>query len=94
MSKFRMVWSKHAVLQKISISKINGKDDADFVFLQQRCNSLQICTEGQSVNATFYVQVLDHFCKRIAHVRPEMWRDRKSFLLHDNARLHTVAIVQ
>ncbi len=28
--------------------------------------------EGQTVNATFYVQVLDHLCKRIAHVRPEM----------------------
>ncbi len=25
--------------------------------------------EGQ-----FYIQVLDHLCKCIAHVRPEMWR--------------------
>ncbi len=28
--------------------------------------------EGQTVNVTFYIQVLDHLCKHIAHVRPEM----------------------
>ncbi len=43
--------------------------------------------EGQTVNATFYIQVLDCLCNHIACVRPEMWRDRKFFLLHDNARL-------
>ncbi len=31
--------------------------------------------EGQTVNAMFYIQVLDRLCKRIAHVRPEMWRE-------------------
>ncbi len=50
--------------------------------------------EGQTVNATFYVQVLGHLCKCIVHVRSEMWRDRKFFLLHGNACLHTAAIDQ
>ncbi len=50
--------------------------------------------EGQTVNAMFYIQVLDCLCKHIDHVRPEMWRDRKFFLLHDNAHPHTAAIVQ
>ncbi len=50
--------------------------------------------EGQAVNATFYIQVLDRSCKGIARVRPEKWRDRKLFLLHDNAHPHTAAIVQ
>ncbi len=50
--------------------------------------------EGQTLNATFYVQVLDCLCKHIAHVRPEMWRDWKLFLLHNNAHLHTAAIIQ
>ncbi len=50
--------------------------------------------EGQTVNATFYIQVLNRLCKHIAHVRPEIWRDWKFFLLHDNARPHTAAIVQ
>ncbi len=49
--------------------------------------------EGQTVNARFYVQVLDCLWKRIARVRPEMWKDRKFFLL-DNACPHTAAIVQ
>ncbi len=49
--------------------------------------------EGQTVNATFYTQVVDRLCKHIASVRPEMWRDWKFFLLSNNARLHTAAIV-
>ncbi len=35
--------------------------------------------ESQTVNATFYVQVLDRLCKHIAHVRPEMWRSEVLF---------------
>ncbi len=50
--------------------------------------------EGQTVNSTFYVQVLDGLCKHIARVRPEIRRDRKFFLLHDNAHPHTAAIIQ
>ncbi len=50
--------------------------------------------EGQPVNAIFYVQVLDHLCKRITRLRSEMWKDWKFFLLHDNTHLYTVAIVQ
>ncbi len=50
--------------------------------------------EGQTVNATFYVQVLDSLCKCIARVRPEMWRERKFFLPQDNAHPHTAAIIQ
>ncbi len=50
--------------------------------------------EGQTVNATLYVQVLASLHKHIARVRPEMRRDQKFFLLHDNAYPHTAAIVQ
>ncbi len=35
--------------------------------------------EGQTVNATFYVQILDNLCKCFASMRPEMWRDWRSF---------------
>ncbi len=50
--------------------------------------------EGRTVNAVFYVQVLDHLCKHIAYVRLEMLRDQKFFLLYDNAHPHAAAIVQ
>ncbi len=50
--------------------------------------------EGQTMNATIYVRVLDHLCKCIARVRLEIWRDRKFFLLHNNACPHTAAIIQ
>ncbi|XP_029163422.1 protein GVQW3-like [Nylanderia fulva] len=47
--------------------------------------------EGQTVNAAFYVQVLDRLRKRVARVRPEIkniWR-----LQHDNAPSHTALVV-
>ncbi len=50
--------------------------------------------EGETVNATFYIQVLDHLCEHIVRVKPQMWRDWKFFLLHDNVHPHTAAIVQ
>ncbi len=50
--------------------------------------------EGRTMNATFYIHVLDRLCKRIARMRPELWRDRKFFLLHNNACPHTAAIIQ
>ncbi len=37
----------------------------------------QYVPESQTMNSTFYVQVLDSLCKHITRVRPEMWRDRK-----------------
>ncbi len=49
--------------------------------------------EGQTISATFY-KVVDCLCKRIVGVRPEMWADRKFFLLLDNARPQTAAIVE
>ncbi len=36
-------------------------------------------SEGQTVNATFYVQNLGHLCKRIARIRPEMGEIGSSF---------------
>ncbi len=50
--------------------------------------------ESETVNVMFYIQVLDRLCKRIACVKPEMWRDRKLILLHTNVCPHTVAVVQ
>ncbi len=50
--------------------------------------------EAQTVNAMSYVQALDRLCERIARVRPEMWRDWKYFLVHDNMHPHTAAIVR
>ncbi len=81
-----MVWSEHATLQKISISKVKGKDNADFVFDNKGVIHHKYVPEGQTVNATFYVQVLNHLCVHIARVRPKMWRDYEC--------QHTAAIVQ
>ncbi len=59
-----MVWSEHATLQKILTSKIKRKDDADFD--SKAVIHHEYIPEGQTVNATFYVQVLDHLSKHIA----------------------------
>jgi hypothetical protein len=46
-----------------------------------------------TVDAEFHKYVLNRFCKRIARVRPVLWKDRSFFLLHDNAPAHTAAII-
>ncbi len=89
-----MVLSDQATLQKIQISKSWVKTMLILFFDSEGIIHRKFVPEGQTVNATFYVQVLDRLCKRIARVKPEMWRDRKFFLLHDKAYSHTAAIVQ
>ncbi len=88
------MWSEHATLHKILILKIKGKDITLILFFDSKgVIHHGYVPEGQTVNATFYIQVFDHLCKRIAHLRPEMWKDRKFFLLHNNVCPHTAAIV-
>ncbi|VVC39136.1 Transposase, type 1, partial [Cinara cedri] len=48
---------------------------------------------GITVNAEYYKNVLDRLCKRIARVRPALWKDRSFFSLHDNTPARTAAIV-
>jgi len=48
---------------------------------------------GSTVNVEFYKIVLDRIYKKIARVRPALWKDQSFFLLHDNALTHTVTIV-
>ncbi len=49
--------------------------------------------QGQTVNAQFYLLVLNRLMKRIQRVRPEFWKRRSFFLLHDNAPAHTAAVI-
>ncbi len=89
-----MVWSKHAVLQKMLISKIKDKTVLILFFDSKGVIHHEYVSEGQTVNVMFYVQVLDRLCKLIARVRPEMGRDGKFFPFHDKVHPHTAAIVK
>ncbi len=79
MPKFQMVWSEHAALQKILIQDSRVTTMLILFFDSKRVIHPEHVPEDQTVNATFYIQVLDHLCTHIACVRPEMWRDRKFF---------------
>jgi len=59
-----------------AVSKIQNKDHVDCFFF----------FDSQAV----VHNVLDRLCKRIARVRPALWKDRS---LRDNAPAHTAAIV-
>lgn len=50
--------------------------------------------EGQTVNATFYMGVMNRLLKRIARVRPDMHANKSWFLLHDNAPSHNAAVIR
>jgi len=43
---------------------------------------------GQTVNSTFYEEVLKRLLRRIHRVRPELRRTEHWMLLHDNAPAH------
>jgi len=49
--------------------------------------------EGKTVNAEFYIGVMDRLLKRIQPVRPAAFCSRDFFLLHDNAPAHKAASV-
>lgn len=49
---------------------------------------------GQTVNATFYLEVLKRLLLRIRRVRPQKYQTGKWMLLHDNAPSHTSIMVQ
>ena len=51
--------------------------------------------EGSTLNAAAYVEVLKRLLQRIRRVRPQYSEPEATwFLLHDNARPHTAAVVQ
>ena len=55
-------------------------------FDSQRIVHKEFVPQGQTVNHTFYWEVLERLRKRVAHVRPDI--ARTWMLHHDNAPLH------
>ncbi len=53
----------------------------------------EFVTTGQTVNANFYKDVLDHLIKRINHVRPDLRTSGDWFLQHENTPDHNAALV-
>lgn len=54
----------------------------------------EFAPEGQTVNAQFYLSVLERLIKRIRRVRPEYSAPGSWFLLHDNAPSHRAVLIQ
>ena len=50
--------------------------------------------EGQTLNGSFYLSVLERLWKRIRRVRSEYSAPGSWFLLHDNAQVHLAVAVQ
>jgi hypothetical protein len=50
--------------------------------------------EGQTVNSAYYCDVLRRMRKDVRRLRPELWRQTKWLLHHDNAPSHTLSIVR
>ncbi len=50
--------------------------------------------DRHTVNASFYHDVLDRRSKRIARIRPDLWKSWNFSLLHDNALAYTAIIMQ
>jgi len=54
---------------------------------------MEFLPEGQTVNGSFYLEVMKRFLATIRRVRRELCKNGEWFLLQDNAPAHTAAIV-
>jgi histone-lysine N-methyltransferase SETMAR len=50
--------------------------------------------EGQTVNSTFYIEIIGRLLKSISRVRPQFRAEGSWFLLHDNAAFHSALVVK
>jgi len=53
----------------------------------------EFISDGKTVNAEFYKEVMDRLLKRIQRVRPAVFCSRDFFLLHDSLPAHNAASV-
>ena len=53
----------------------------------------EFTSEGQTVNAALYVEVLKRLRDRVHHVRPKLWERRRWILHHDNSHTNSALIV-
>ena len=88
--------AKLSKTKETAISKIASEDDVNcfFFFDAEGVIHREFDPEGQSVNAEFYVGVLDRLLKRIRRVRTAKFQSSEWFLFHDNAPSHNAAIVK
>src|SRR5215813_4614297 len=49
---------------------------------------------GQSVNETFYCEILKRLRENVRRKRPELWKKKDWFLHHNNAPAHTSLLVK
>jgi len=90
----RVGGAKLSKTKETTISKITSEEDVNFFFDAEGVIRREFVSEGQKVNAEFYVGVLDRLLKRIRRVRTAKFQSSEWFLLHDNAPSHNTAIVK
>lgn len=78
--KVRMTKSKTKVLL-IAFFDADGMVHSEFV------------PPSTTINAQYYLGVMQRLCNRIRRVQPQRWAQRDFFLLYDNTPAHMVALV-
>ncbi|CAK9824002.1 Mariner Mos1 transposase [Anthophora retusa] len=73
-------------------TKLKSENDAHRFFDYQSVVHKEFVPPGKTVNAQFYVEVLERLRKRVLRVRPAMSNTWK--LHHDNAPCHTALLVR
>ena len=77
--------------QESENEQIQNQIDAHLFFWQTGDCPQGICATGQTVNQTFYREVLERLRKRVARVRPDI--ARTWMLHHDNTPCHTAVSI-
>ena len=77
--------------QESENEQIQNQIDAHLFFESQRIVHKEFVPPGQTINQTFYREVLERLRKRVALVRPDT--ARTWMLHHDNASCHTAVSI-
>jgi len=77
--------------QESENEQIQNEIDTHLVFDSQGIVQKEFVPPGQTVNQTFYREVLERFRKRVARVRPGI--ARTWMLHHDNSPCHTAVSI-
>jgi hypothetical protein len=86
-----MGWRTFSTTEETALPKSKVKMMLILLFDSQGFVHKVFVQEGCTVNAEYYKGVLHRLISRIRRFRPDLYRTREFFLLHDKATAHSAA---
>ncbi len=93
-AKHYLGWSKITMWKKLCFQRLKIKQRSSYFSIAKGVVHQKFVLEGQIVTKKFYLEVLISSLKRIACVRPEVWKIHSFNLFHNNVPAHISTILR